>query len=441
MLIFDFLYFIVLLLSLPFWVSTLFKKEYREILVHRLSPAISGTTQKRLWIHAVSVGEVRSLTNLIQQLKETYKGTEIVLTVTTPSGHRCAKQLYTDITVLNAPVDFSFTIKRFIKKINPQLLILNELEIWPNWVTITHKRKIPILLINGRMSEHAFRRYKKTNFFLYHFFKKIDHYLLQAELYKERFTELKIPAEKITVCGNIKADQAFDSIERLRPKGEILDHLDVTPGPRQIITLASSHPEDEELLIPAIPRTRDDFFYIIVPRHLDRVGEIEKQLQKQGLNYTTWSKRNKAAGNINNNINNNNNNKLNSTGKTGEKKDVLLFDQMGYLYNVLKISDIVFMGGTLTSKIGGHNLYEPAALGKCIMGGPYYNNFPEIGRQLINNRVYHVIEDTPKCLEWLENWDKQDKDTIKKNAVSTVTAMRGSIQCTLKEIHRYMETH
>jgi 3-deoxy-D-manno-octulosonic-acid transferase len=429
MLIFDLLYFIALLLSLPLWVTTFFKKEYREILFHRLSPAISGTSRKRLWIHAVSVGEVRSLTNLLQRLKETYKGTEIVLTVTTPSGYRCAKQLYTDITVLNAPMDFSFTIRRFIKKINPQVLILNELEIWPNWVTITHKKKIPILLINGRMSEHAFRRYKKTNFFLQYFFKKIDHYLLQAELYRERFTELKIPEEKITVCGNIKADQAFDSIERLRPRGEILDYLGVTPDSRQIVTLASSHPTDEELVIPAIPRTSDDFFFIIVPRHLDRVGEIEKRLLKHGVNFTTWSKRKKAGSNTN------------STGKTGDNKDVLLFDQMGYLYNVLKISDIVFMGGTLTSKIGGHNLYEPAALGKCIMGGPHYNNFPEIGRQLINNGVYHVMEDTSRCLEWLKNWDNQDKDAIKKEAVNTVTAMRGSIQCTLKEIHRYMETH
>jgi 3-deoxy-D-manno-octulosonic-acid transferase len=414
------LYIFLLLLGLPFWVKVLFKKEYRGILKYRLFPTIPRSERKRIWIHAVSVGEVRSLKHLIDQLKKSYKNTEIVLTVTTPAGYNCTAELYTDIRVINAPVDFSFTIRRFIKQINPRILILNELEIWPNWVTGVQRHDIPILLINGRMSERAFRRYKKFILPLRPFFNKIDCFLVQAEIYKKRFEQLGIPGEKITVCGNIKADEAFNSLEHLPADREIWEYLGLKPGAEIIVTLASSHKADEELLAPVIETVGDDFLFIIAPRHLTRTEEIECLLEKHGVKFSTWSKR--APG---------------GDKKTGPGR-VLIFDRMGYLFNVLKITDIVFMGGTLDPKTGGHNLYEPAAMGKCIVGGPHYNNFPDIGAELQKQGVYHVAADPGTLSAWLQNWRFLDGDAIRQKAVEAVSARRGSVQCILEEIQRFM---
>jgi 3-deoxy-D-manno-octulosonic-acid transferase len=418
MLLFDVVYLMFLLLALPLWVKFLVKKEYRKILKRRLSPGINYSKEKRIWIHAVSVGEVRSLKCLVEQLKEKYIGKEFVLSVTTPAGYECALKEYPDIPVINAPVDFSFTIKRFIKKINPQLMILNELEIWPNWVLITRRKNIPIVLINGRISDLAFKRYKKGLFILKIFFKRIDRYLVQAELYKERFRELHIPAEKIMVCGNIKADEACKVRDSLSSKQEILEFLKIKPNGRKIVTAASSHQRDEQLIIPIINQLGDDFLFIIVPRHLTRLEELETLLQKHQVNYSIWSK---------------------TTAADFTAGEVLIFDKMGYLFNILKITDIVFMGGTLEQKIGGHNLYEPAVLGKFIIGGPYYNNFPDIGKELSENGVYKIVNNSNECLQILMDYKSIDWENVSKNAINAVSQRRGSIQCILKEIHHFID--
>jgi 3-deoxy-D-manno-octulosonic-acid transferase len=418
MLLFDVVYLMFLLLALPLWVKFLVKKEYRKILKRRLSPGINYSKEKRIWIHAVSVGEVRSLKCLVEQLKEKYIGQEFVLSVTTPAGYECALKEYPDIPVINAPVDFSFTIKRFIKKINPQLMILNELEIWPNWVLITRRKNIPIVLINGRISDLAFKRYKKGLFILKIFFKRIDRYLVQAELYKERFRELHIPAEKIMVCGNIKADEACKVRDSLSSKQEILEFLKIKPNGRKIVTAASSHQRDEQLIIPIINQLGDDFLFIIVPRHLTRLEELETLLQKHQVNYSIWSK---------------------TTAADFTAGEVLIFDKMGYLFNILKITDIVFMGGTLEQKIGGHNLYEPAVLGKFIIGGPYYNNFPDIGKELSENGVYKIVNNSNECLQILMDYKSIDWENVSKNAINAVSQRRGSIQCILKEIHHFID--
>ena len=418
MLLFDLLYIIFLVVALPYWIKFLFKKEYRVLLKHRLSPAIASSEQKRLWIHAVSVGEVRSLRYLIDQLKETYPQKEIVLSVTTPTGFDCARKEYPDILVINSPFDFSFTIRRFIKKINPQLLILNELEIWPNWVTISRRKKIPMLLINGRVSDVAFKRYKKSLLFLKYVFRHIDMFLVQAELYKERFQHMGIPGEKISVCGNIKADEAFQARDYLAPDREILEFLGLKADGRKIITVASSHRSDEDFIIPIINRLGKDFLFIIVPRHLTRVEEVESLLRQHHVTYSTWSKTAAEEGEI-----------------SGQ---AFIFDKMGYLFHILKITDIVFMGGTLEQKIGGHNLYEPAVLGKFIVGGPFYNNFPDIGRELQEKGVYRLVNTGDDCLKALRDWEKSNQENICEIAIHAVSGRTGSVQCTLNEIRRFI---
>jgi 3-deoxy-D-manno-octulosonic-acid transferase len=240
---------------------------------------------------------------------------------------------------------------------------------------------------------------------------------VQAEIYKERFQHLKIPGEKIAICGNIKADEAFNALAHLPPDREILNFLKIRKNAhneKKIVTIASSHLHDEKLVIPIINKLRQDFLFIIVPRHPKRVEEIEKLLKNHQVSYSTWSK----------------------ISNTSTWDNVLIFDRMGYLFNILKITDIVFMGGTLEPKIGGHNLYEPAVMGKLIVGGPYYNNFPAIGAELIEKKVYNILKSAKELSKFLRHIKKINFKDVERDAIHCVTRRKGSIQCTLKEIQK-----
>lgn len=414
MLILDFLYALLLLCTFPLWVKYIFKKNYRLLLKDRLRPKMTACGDATIWVHAVSVGEVRSLKSLLQRLGE--NGQKVILSVTTPSGYEFAFREYPGLCIIHAPLDLSFTIKRFIRCINPKLVIFNELEIWPNWITLLHRKKIPMLLINGRISETAFKRYRIFSFFLWRFFRQIDSVLVQNNIYKKRFQLLRIPAEKITVCGNIKADEADRSLVRLPTEREVREHLRLGSTQKKIITLASSHRSSEDIVIPAIEALSANFFFIIVPRHVQRAKAIACQLERCGLRYTLFS--------MQQSIN--------------PETQVLIYDRMGYLFPIMSITDMVFMGGTHDQKIGGHNLYEPAVMGKLIVGGPYYNNFPDIGSELEETGVYHQVLTSRELVDFAKRLQNMDLQRISENALRAVSKRKGSVSCILDQIHRFI---
>jgi 3-deoxy-D-manno-octulosonic-acid transferase len=414
MLILDFLYALILLLSFPLWVKYIFKKSYRRLLKSRLRPQMQACTDPTIWIHAVSVGEVRSLKSLIHLLSA--KRQQVILSVTTPSGYEFACKEYPGLRVIHSPLDLSYSIKRFIHCINPKLVIFNELEIWPNWISLLHRKRIPMILINGRISETAFGRYRFFNFILWPFFRQIDCFLVQNNIYKKRFIQLKIPAEKIIVCGNIKADEAERSLGQLPNRREVLAHLRLDSLNKKIITLASSHTSSEKIVIPAIGPLSANFFFIIVPRHIQRAKTIANQLERSGLKYAFFSHQQT----------------INSDTQ------VLIYDRMGYLFPIMSISDMVFMGGTHDQKIGGHNLYEPAAMGKLILGGPFYNNFPDIGSELQANGVYHQINHSQELVDFAARYQNLNLKQINEKALQAVLKRRGSLACTLDQIQRFI---
>lgn len=413
MLILDFLYALILLCTFPFWVKYIFKKKYRQLIKNRLRPQITASKDKTIWIHAVSVGEVRSLKSLIQILIE--KKQPVILSVTTPSGYEFACKEYSGLSVIHAPLDLSYSIKRFIRRINPKLVVFNELEIWPNWISLLHRKKIPMLLINGRISEAAFSRYRFFRFFLWRFLRQVDCFLVQNNIYKQRFQQLKIPAAKIIVCGNIKADEADRSLQHLPTRCEILAHLRLDSVQKKIITLASSHSSSENIVIPAIERLSADFFFIIVPRHIQRAKTIARQLERNGLQYVLFSRQQTI----------------------NPETQVLIYDRMGYLFPIMSITDMVFMGGTHDQKIGGHNLYEPASMGKLILGGPYYNNFPDIGSELAAIGVYHQINHSHELVDFAKRYQSLDLKKINEKALKAIMKRKGSLACTLDQIQHF----
>jgi len=417
MVIIDILYFFILIILLPFTPKYLIKREYRQVLKKRLSPDIlNKKVKKRIWLHAVSVGEVKSLKKMISEIIE-FTDYEIILSVTTPSGYKVAKNEFKSIIIIPAPLDFSFTIKKFIKTIKPDILILNELELWPNWLIITKRFNIPILLINGRMSTNAMKKYKRFKTIIKLFLNKIDLIILQANIYKNRFIELGLNPKKIIICGNIKADEALNAKENLPTKESIIDYLKVKKNNQKIITFASTHKSDEEIFIPAILSLKDQYTFIIVPRHIERVPEIAESLDSFNIKFNIWSK----SDNIN------------------LAKSVLIFDKIGYLFNIHYISDLIVMGGTFSEKIGGHNLFEPAVLGKRIIGGKYYNNFPDIGKDLQNLSAYIKVKDSNEMVETIKNISKDfNSKRITDSARQEVLKRQGSVECIIKEINKIL---
>ena len=414
MLILDILYALLLLLFLPFWLTYVFKNTYRRLLKSRLRPQLDPSPGETVWIHAVSVGEVHSLRSLIAALGE--KKVRVVLSVTTPAGFTQAGREYPGIPVLHAPLDFSFVVRRFIDRIQPRLVVFNELEIWPNWITLLHRRRIPMLLINGRISDAAFSRYRMFGFILRPFFRLLDGYLVQNELYRQRFLRLRIPAEKITVCGNIKADEAANSLREIPPPQEVLAHLRLPAPARKIVVLASSHDPDEKVFIPAIPEHSHGYFFIIAPRHVQRAPAIAAQLRSLGIRHSLFSLPESMDAEV----------------------QVMIYDRMGYLFPIMSIADIVFMGGTFDPRTGGHNLYEPAVLGKAVAGGPCYNNFPDIGRELAESGAYHQVNDSDEWRQYLAAYPGLDLERLKSRARKAVNDRKGSLACSLEQILRYL---
>ncbi len=411
MFIIDLFYFFMTILIIPFSPKYIFNKEYRKLIKNRLNtkdmPFLKG---KRLWLHAVSVGEVKSIKKLIDEL-DNINDTEVVLSVSTPTGYKIAKQEYSSIKVIMAPLDFSFIIKRFIKKIKPDILILNELELWPNWISLMSKNKIPILLINGRISETAMTKYRKFKFILKFFFKKIDMFLLQSEIYKTRFLDLGVDEKKIKICGNIKADEAVHLAKNISNESDIIKELKIIKRNKKIITLASTHIKDEQLLIPLIANLYEKHSFILVPRHPDRLESICNAMDSENIRYEIWTK----------------------VKEVNLKNKVLIFDKIGYLFNIQCISDIIIMGGTYDKKIGGHNLFEPAVLGKNTIGGPYYNNFPDIGDELKTNGIYKIAKST-EDIQNIINKIFNNNTAVKEKAIEIINKRKGSIECIIKEI-------
>ena len=414
MLILDLLYALLLLLFLPFWLKYVFKRTYRRLLKSRLRPQLGPGPGKIVWIQAVSVGEVRSLRSLIAALAAKKVG--VVLTVTTPAGFAFARKEYPAIPVLHAPLDFSFVVRRFIGRIQPRLVIFNELEIWPNWITLLHRRRIPMLLINGRISDSAFRRYRLFGFILRPFFRRLDGYLVQNELYRRRFLELRIPAERITVCGNIKADEAAGSLREMPPPQDVRARLRLPAPDRKVVVLASSHDQDEKIFIPAVPGHSPGYFFIIAPRHVQRAPAIAARLRSLGIRHSLFSR----------------------PESTDAEAQVMIYDSMGFLFPIMSIADVVFMGGTFDPRTGGHNLYEPAALGKAVVGGPCYNNFPDIGRELEESGVYRRVNNSDEWRDYLAAFPGLDLERIAALARKAVDDRKGSLACSLEKIQRYL---
>jgi 3-deoxy-D-manno-octulosonic-acid transferase len=419
MLLIDLAYLLVLLLTFPFWIRYLFKPGYRRLLGLRLRPRLEPAADPAVWLHAVSVGEVRSLESLVRMLAEEH-GQRVVLSVTTPSGFDYAHLHLPQATVIPAPLDFSFTVRRFLLAVRPKLMIFNELELWPNWSHQLHRNRVPTLLVNGRIAASSLRVYRLVSPLLRGFFNGFAAILVQTEIYRLRFLRLGVGPEKMVVCGNVKADEAERARSALPPKAEIRRQLKLGEAERRLIVLASSHEKDEAVVIPVISGLAPGDLFVIVPRHPDRAGRIMRKLRRAGLRGVLFSGL--------------------ETDSLPAGTRVLVYDRMGSLFPILSIADAVIMGGTFDKRIGGHNLYEPAVLGRPILGGPYTQSFPDISLRLRQGGVYREVRSGAELAAALADLAGIDREALQREAVAAVTERQGALTCIWNRVEPYIRS-
>ena len=323
------------------------------------------TPQGAVWIHACSMGEVASVSGLIQRLLDAKK--QVHLTVVTRTGYAQARRLFANrITLSWLPWDLPFLMARFVKHLKPSLLLLNETEFWPGMLKACRKQGIPVIGVNTRISDRSFPKYYKTRKLWQRWLAPIHFFLAQSDTDADRLSQIGIPKTQIKTVGNLKfAVQAPDvDADQVR---QMID----PSGQRPILIIASTH-EDEEAqilsLLPTWQRIQPDLLTLIVPRHPERFHKVADLLKSKGMTFTRYVEE-----------------------RTGHE-DVVLIDAMGVLTGLYTIADIVFIGGSLVD-IGGHNPLEPAICGRGVVTGKYIQNFKAVFADMQQHGAAIVVQD------------------------------------------------
>lgn len=326
-------------------------------------------------IHAVSVGEVILAGKLIDAIKEKY-GLRVVVSVTTLTGYTTALRRYAHTAkIVFAPLDLSWIVRRFVRRFNPKIFIALETEIWPNIFRELKKRNIPAVILNGRISDRAYLRYRFIRPVTCEVFKNCDFIGAQNEEYKKRFIALGCPPEKVSVAGNMKLDTVVYDPKRLEElSAGFLPLLKGVDGQKILFLAASTHDPEEKITIDAyaeILNAHPNVTLLIAPRHVERVKAIEKMIATYG--FTPCRLKGPQS-------------QLSSSAK------VYIIDSVGELVYFYALCDFCFVGGSMVNH-GGHNILEPVYFSKPVCFGPHMQNFMDIERIVLEKEAAIKAED------------------------------------------------
>ena len=425
--IYNLLWPIGLLFFLPgYFMKMIRRGGYREKFGQRLSIYDQGvrtrlSEQRSTWLHAVSVGEVNIALKLARALRALEPDLRCVLTTTTTTGFALANQSVPSwIEVMYTPLDYLPIMRRAFAVIRPARIVLVEAEVWPNLAAQAHARRVPLVLVNARLSPRSEQRYRRFRVFVAPTFRRLDLVCVPEREDIDRWAVLGVPRDRIRVTGSIKYDPTME----VQRSGEVVatSLRDVSPCPNlygAVLFGGSTHRGEEEILATVFLRLRQQFPSLrlfIAPRHVERLREIRAQLDALGLRVALASKA-RMDGEPN-------------------KADCVLLDTTGELQRWYDIATVVFVGKSLTAH-GGQNPVEPILAGKPVVFGPHMENFGMLARTLVSRKAAIQVRDADSLeraiVELLQ--DTEARQRLVQNALEVLSTHKGATERAAALVH------
>lgn len=382
------------------------------------------TNRQVLWLHAVSVGEVNLCTQLIRALEPRLPNVKILVSTTTTTGMgELRRRLPSHIEKIYYPVDRRRCVQRALSALHPEAIILVEAEIWPNFLRQAHRRRIPVFLVNARLSERSYRGYRRFGFFFRDVFATFKGVGVQNPADAQRLIELGCRPERVHVVGNMKFDSARVDEKRFLEVRALLKQLGVNENARLLVG-GSTHAGEEILLARTFQRLKarfNDLFLVLVPRHFERGKQVGQELADGGVKFKYRSEITA------------------STRLAPGSVECLLVNTTGELRFFYEEADVIFVGKSITAK-GGQNPIEPGALGKAMIFGPNMQNFAAVTAAFVEKKAALQIQRADELENAIRRLleDADYRAQLGRNALEVVRENRGAVDRTVEMIIQHL---
>jgi 3-deoxy-D-manno-octulosonic-acid transferase len=382
--------------------------------------------KKCIWLHAVSVGEVNAAKTIIKELQNKFTNFEIIISTTTDTGYARATNIFGEnFKVFYFPFDFSWIMSRAFRNIRPAICLLMEQEVWPNFVQTAQRSNVPVVVVNGRISDKGFARYKKAKFISKIIYKKVTLILAQTEEYAQRFITIGTPAEKVIVTGSLKYDTA-QITDKVDGADTLAAQLNI--GDERLWIAGATGPGEEKIILDVFKdltarQQFKDLRLAIVPRKPERFDEVAQLIKDAGFYFVRYS------------------DIKNTNYKSSDKTPVILGDTMGDLRKFYSLSNIIFVGRSLVP-MGGSDMMEAAALGKPTIFGPHAFNFRQTVDALIQDEGAVMVQDEQDLLQTMQKCltDADFAQKIAQNGRQVIKKNQGATQKTITEITKFLKS-
>ena len=382
---------------------------------------------RSIWVHAVSVGEVQAAAPLVLALRERYPHELIVVTCVTPTGMAHARRLFAEQNVILRflPLDLPGAVRRFLDRVQPQVGIVLETEIWPRLFYECGQRGISIILASARLSERSVTRYRRLAGLLQQGLGRHVTVAAQSDVDAERFRSLGVLSDRVSISGNLKFDfsppaAAIEQRQELQRRYSIAQ--------RFVWIAASTHEGEESAVLETQQRLKAaglDSLLIIAPRHPRRFDSVAKLIEESGLSWARVSQL--RSGSLDRPI--------------GSDTSVILLDTLGDLLSHYGLAQAAFVGGSWVA-VGGHNLLEPLAMGAATLTGPQLFNAPEVARNLSESGAVKIVADSRELEQqlWLLAQDASERERRSARARLQLDSSRGALQRVLALVEARLES-
>ncbi|MFC1792942.1 3-deoxy-D-manno-octulosonic acid transferase [Planctomycetota bacterium] len=380
--------------------------------------------KKCIWLHAVSVGEINAAKTIIKELEASFSDFEIAISTTTDTGFARATSLFKqDHQIFYFPFDFSWVMRRAFVNIRPVICLLMELEVWPNFLRLAKQLDVPVVVVNGRISDKSFPKYKRVKPLVKHVFQKVNLVLAQTEQYAQRFRE--IGAGNVIVTSSLKYDtaQITDKVEGTDALAAKLNIDD-----ERIWVAGGTGPGEEQIILDVFTQLKqtgqlDNLRLVIVPRKPERFDEVARIIGDSGFNYIRY------------------NSIKNTDARCNEKPAVILGDTMGDLRKFYCLANVVFVGRSLVP-MGGSDMIEVAALGKYTIFGPHTFNFRQTVEVLLANNGAIVVNDGDELFGTIQKCflEPDVAHRIAQNGQEVIKRNQGATTRSIEQIEKLLHT-